>query len=239
MTQSSPLRESPRTTLRRKRERGTHERGAIDAILDEGLVCHVGFADGESLFVQPTAYARIGDDLYFHGAPANRMLRALAAGAPACVTVTLLDGLVLARSAFHHSMNYRSVMLLGTAERVDDDEGKRAAMSALLDHVAAGRSTDTRPPSAQELRATLVVRFPIDEGSAKVRQGGPIEEPEDLGLPVWAGQIPLEMVAGAAIPDDGLAPGVEPPAYVRGYPSRRRSAAGGNGDAPVSPTAGS
>ena len=227
MTENLPtLSESTRTTLRRKRERGAHDRTTVEAILDEGLVCHVGFAEDGSVFVQPTMYARIGDALYLHGAPANRMLRALAAGGPACVTVTLLDGLVLARSAFHHSMNYRSVMLFGTAERVEDDEAKRAAMTALLEHVAAGRSGDTRPPSARELRATLVLRFPIEEGSAKVRAGGPIEEPEDLGLPVWAGQIPLSLAAGVAVPDSGLADGVQPPSYVRSYP--RRGAAPGH-----------
>ena len=172
-----------RTTLRRKKERGSFDRDVVNAILDEGLVCHVGFSVEGSTFVLPMVFARIEDDLYLHGATGNHMLRALADGVGVCVTVTLLDALVLARSAFHHSMNYRSVMVLGTATRVEDDDEKRQATTALLEHIAPGRSADTRPPSTDELRATLMVRVPIVEGSAKVRTGGPIDEPGDLDAP--------------------------------------------------------
>ena len=214
-----------RTVLRRKSERGSHSRDVVDAILDEGLVCHVGFSAEGTPFVTPMAYARIGTTLYLHGATGNRMLRLLAQGADVCVTVTLLDALVLARSAFHHSMNYRSVMLFGTTTKVGDDEEKRRAMLALLDHVAAGRSSHARPPSDEELRATLVVRVPIAEGSAKVRTGGPIEEPEDLTAPIWAGQIPLTTIAGPAVADAGLPPGTPVPSYVRAYPSRNAHSA--------------
>jgi len=212
---------TPRTTLRRKRERGTAERGVIDAILDEGYLCHVAFVDDGTPYAVPMAYARSGDLLYLHGASGNRTLRALAGGAAACVTVTLLDGLVLARSAFHHSMNYRSVMLLGSAARVRGAAGERAAVAALLDHMAPGRSTDARPPTDAERRATLILRFPIEEGSAKVRTGGPIEEPDDLALAVWAGVLPFELTPGEPVPEPDLADGVATPSYVA-RPRRRR-----------------
>ena len=209
-----------RTTLRRKKERGSHDRSVVDAILDEGLLCHVGFFVDGSTFVMPMAYARIGDQLYLHGATGNRMLRHMARGAEVCVTVTLLDGLVLARSAFHHSMNFRSVVLMGTTERVDDDDEKRRATTALLEHMVPGRSTQTRPPAAEELRSVLMVRLRIEEGSAKIRTGGPIDEPEDLGWPVWAGEIPLSIAAGEAMTDGVLPPGVVEPGYVHAYPAR-------------------
>lgn len=210
-----------RTVVRRKSERGSHSRDLVHAILDEGLVCHVGLCAEGTPLVVPMAYARIGTSLYLHGATGNHMLRHLARGADVCVTVTLLDALVLARSAFHHSMNYRSAMIFGAAAKVEDDEEKRRAMLALLDHVATARSTQARPPSAEELRATLVVRVPIVEGSAKVRTGGPIEEPEDLAAPIWAGHIPLATTAGPGVADAGLPPGTHEPSYVRSYPSRR------------------
>jgi len=209
-----------RTTLRRKKERGSHDRSVVNAILDEGLLCHVGISVDGTPFVMPMAYARIGDALYLHGATGNRMLRHMAQGAEVCVTVTLLDGLVLARSAFHHSMNFRSVVLLGTTVRVDDDDEKRRATTALLEHIVPGRSIHTRPPSTEELRAVLMVRMPIEEGSAKIRTGGPIDEPEDLGSPVWAGQIPLSIAAGEAVIDGAPPPGVVEPDYVRAYPAR-------------------
>ena len=174
----------------------------------------------------PMVFVRIGDDLYLHGAPGNRMLRALADGVAVCVTVTLLDALVLARSAFHHSMNYRSVMIFGTATQVDDDDEKLRATMALLEHIAPGRSADTRPPTTDELRATRMVRVPIVEGSAKVRTGGPIDEPGDMDAPIWAGQIPLSIVPGPAVADDSLHPGTEMPAYVRSYPNRGASSGG-------------
>jgi uncharacterized protein len=215
------LLKTARTTVRRKADRGGYGRDAAYAILDEGLLCHVGFSDAGTPIVLPMAYARIGDALYLHGATGNRMLRHLAGGAELCITVTLVDALVLARSAFHHSMNYRSVMLLGTAIRVEDEEEKRAAMAALLDHMVAGRSRHARSPTTRELRATAMVRIPIAEGSVKVRTGGPIEEPEDLAAAIWAGQIPLAVVADVGVADDGLPPGTEVPSYVRAYPPRR------------------
>jgi uncharacterized protein len=220
----SSLASTGRTTLRRKKERGSHERDLVNAILDEGLLCHVGFAAEGSTFVMPMVYARVGDILYLHGATGNRMLRHLADGADVCVTVTLLDALVLARSAFHHSMNYRSVMLFGTTTRVGDDDEKRRASNALLEHMVPGRSADARPPSTEELRTVLIVRVPIAEGSAKVRSGGPIDEPGDLRTPIWAGHIPLSTVAGAPVADIDLVDGVEEPPYARTYPARRAGA---------------
>jgi hypothetical protein len=214
------LRSTDRTTLRRKKERGSYDRDMVNAILDEGLLCHVGFSVDGSTFVLPMAYARIGDALYLHGAVGNRMLRHMAQGAEVCVTVTLVDGLVLARSAFHHSMNYRSVMLLGTTERVVDDDEKYVASMALIEHIVPGRSTGTRPPSVEELRAVLMVRMPIAEGSAKIRTDGPIDEPEDLQGPYWAGHIPLSIVAGEAVAESGLPPEVQQPEYVRFHPGR-------------------
>ena len=209
-----------RTTLRRKKERGSHDRDLVHAILDEGLLCHVGFTAQGSTFVMPMAYARVGETLYLHGATGNRMLRQLAEGTDVCVTVTLLDALVLARSAFHHSMNYRSVMLFGTTSRVREDDEKRMASDALLEHMVPGRSAEARPPSAEELRSVLIVRLPIEEGAAKVRSGGPIDEPEDLGTPIWAGHLPLSIVAGAPVADGDLPNGLEEPPNVRTYPAR-------------------
>jgi nitroimidazol reductase NimA-like FMN-containing flavoprotein (pyridoxamine 5'-phosphate oxidase superfamily) len=194
-----------RGTLRRKPDRGSHERTVINAILDEALLCHVGFLADHGPVVLPMTYVRIGDALYLHGAGGNVLLRHLAAGADLCVTVTLLDGLVFARSAFHHSMNYRCVVLFGRAERVTDPAEMLAASAGLLDHLAPGRSLDARPPTAAELRATLMVRLPISEGSAKVRTGPPIEDPDDLQLPVWAGELPLALIARPPVPDAGTA----------------------------------
>lgn len=213
-----------RTRVRRKPERGSYDRATIDAILDEGLVCHVGVVvDGQPRVI-PTAYGRDGDWLYLHGAASSQLLRALAAGAPACVTVTLLDGLVLARSGFHHSMNYRSVVVFGTPEAVTDPDAKRAALDLVIDHLVPGRAAALRTPTATELRATLVVRLALDEASAKVRGGGVGDEPEDLELDTWAGVLPLALVAGAPVPDGLLDPGAEVPDHVRGW---RRPSAGG------------
>ena len=224
-----------RATLRRKKERGSHQRALVHAILDEGLLCHVGFSADGSTFVLPMAYARVGDTLYLHGATGNHMLRLLADRTEVCVTVALLDALVLARSAFHHSMNYRSVMIFGMATRVVDDDEKRLAMIALLDHIVPGRSGDTRLPSLEELRATLMVRLPITEGSAKVRTGGPIDEPEDLMSPVWAGIIPLSSVADIGIPDGELPSETVEPPYVRSYPTRGMEHREATPSGPVSP----
>jgi hypothetical protein len=213
---------SARTTVRRLPERGVYERAAIDAILDEGLICHVGFsAEGQS-YVIPCVYARVGDRLYLHGSSASRMLRALAAGAPACATVTLLDGLVLARSAFHHSVNYRSVVVLGTASRVDDAEERLAALRAVVEHVAPGRWREARRPSAAELAQTLVVALPLGEASAKVRTGGPKDDAEDMELDVWAGVVPLALIAGAPVPDAGLREDIAVPAHALRYERQRR-----------------
>lgn len=232
---TSGLRSSTRTRLRRKRERGTGDWQEVGAILDEGLLCHVGFADGTGTYVVPMAYARVGDVLYLHGAAGNRTLRALAAGAESCVTVTLLDGLVLARSAFHHSMNYRSVMLLGRAVPVEDEQEQREAAAALLEHMVPGRSADARAPTSAELRSTLILRFPVEEGSAKVRTGPPGDDSEDVGLPIWAGEIPIHLVAGPPVPDPGLPDGVVAPAYATdprrpgwtGHPDGAGKAGGG------------
>lgn len=205
-----------RSRLRRRPDRGRHDLTAIFEILDEGLVCHVGFAHDGRPWVFPTAYGRVGDRLYLHGAAANLAMRSLSGGGEACVTVTLLDGLVLARSAFHHSVNYRSVMLFGTGQAVDDPDEKLAGLNAIVDHLVPGRTTDCRPPTPTELRSTLLVRFPIAEGSAKVRTGGPLEDLADLALPHWAGELPLRLAASEPVPhSDEDAPAAPPaPGYV-------------------------
>lgn len=206
-----------RTKLKRRAQRGVYDHATILRILDEALVCHVGFViDGEPV-VLPTAYARIDDRLYLHGSPSNRMLRTGKGGVGLCVTVTLVDGLVLARSAFHHSMNYRSVVLLGVATEVVDPAEKRAAFRALVEHVAPGRYAAVRPPTDDEVTGTLVLRLPIEEGSAKVRTGPPIDDEADYGWPVWAGVLPLALRPGAPLPDPRLDPEHAVPAYVAGY----------------------
>ena len=191
---------SERTRVRRLPRRGAYDRATIDAILDEALICHLAFSVEGQPYAIPTAFARIGDHVYVHGSAASRMLRA-AGGAPVCFTATLLDGLVLARSAFHHSMNYRSVVVLGAAEEVSDEEERLAAMRALVERVAPGRWAEIRPPNAQELKATTILRLAIAESSAKIRTGPPIDDDEDLALPCWAGVIPLALAAGAPIAD--------------------------------------
>jgi nitroimidazol reductase NimA-like FMN-containing flavoprotein (pyridoxamine 5'-phosphate oxidase superfamily) len=193
---SSELLRTDRSRARRLADRARYDREAVDAILDEALVCHVGFAVDGRAWVMPTTYARVGDSVYLHGAAGNFALRTLAGGVEVCVTVTLLDGLVFAKSAFHHSMNYRSVMLFGQATAVTDPAEKTTALLAIVDHMQAGRSAETRRPTDSELRATLVVRLVIDEGSAKVRTGGPIDDPEDNELPYWAGVVPIALVRG-------------------------------------------
>jgi nitroimidazol reductase NimA-like FMN-containing flavoprotein (pyridoxamine 5'-phosphate oxidase superfamily) len=191
---------SARTTVRRKADRGHYERDVIHAILDEGLVAHVGFTSDFGVAVLPMVYARIDDDLYLHGAVGNHMLRALD-GAEVCVTVTLVDGLALSRSAFHHSMNYRSVVVYGRAVLVTDDGEKDRVLRAVVDHMVGGRSQQCRPPTAEERRATRVIRVPLHESSAKVRTGPPIEEPADLALPYFGGEVPLTLVRGAPVAD--------------------------------------
>jgi nitroimidazol reductase NimA-like FMN-containing flavoprotein (pyridoxamine 5'-phosphate oxidase superfamily) len=209
--------ETPRTALRRKKERGRFDRETVNAILDEGLVCHIGLVFDGSPVVLPTAYGRISDQLYVHGAAANHMFRAMATGVDACVTVTLLDGLVLARSTFHHSMNYRSVVLLGRGVKVTDDAEKCAALDAIVEHIVPGRSAEARAPTPEELRATLVVRFPIEEGSAKIRVGGPVDDEPDHLLEVWAGVLPLRVVAGPPEVDVAVPSRRPVPPYVTGY----------------------
>ena len=200
MTADSISALSARTTVRRKADRGRYERDAIRAILDEGLVAHVGYTSDFGVGVLPMVYARLDDDLYLHGAVGNHMLRALD-GADVCVTVTLVDGLVLSRSAFHHSMNYRSVVVYGKAELVTDDDEKDRVLRAVVDHMVEGRSEQCRPPTAEERRATRVIRVSLHEASAKVRTGPPIEEPADLALPYFGGEVPLTLVRGAPVPD--------------------------------------
>ncbi len=204
-----------RTTVRRQSQRASYERKLVDAVIDEALSCHVGFAIDGRPWVIPTIHARIDDVLYLHGAVANHMLREISGGIEACVTITLVDALVLARSAFHHSMNYRSVMVFGRATIVDDPDEKWAALHALVEHVVPGRMAEARPPSDAELRKTAVLRLPISEASAKVRTGGPIDDPEDLALPVWAGQLPLSTAYGSAVSEPDTVATV--PAYVTGY----------------------
>ncbi len=191
-------------------KRGVYDRETVHAILDEGLVCHVGFVDGETPLVIPTAYGRQGDTLYLHGSAASRMLRGLAGGVNVCVTVTLLDGLVMARSAFHHSMNYRSVVILGKAAAVEDPAEKMEAMRIFTEHVSPGRWAKVRPPTPQELKGTAVLALKLEEVSAKVRTGPPIDDEEDLGLPVWAGVLPVRLTAGAPVVDSHTTSGMEP-----------------------------
>lgn len=203
---------TPRTRVRRSPKRARYDRTTVHAILDEALVAHVGFlADGQPR-VLPMAFVRIGERIYVHGARANRMLGALVAGGSICVTVTLLDGLVLARSAFHHSVNYRSVVALGEAREVTDPEEQQAAFAALVERVSPGRSPPPRPASAQEIATTLLVALDLLEVSAKVRQGGPIDDEADLGWPCWAGEIPLRLVASRPLPAPGVRADEELPA---------------------------
>ena len=211
-----------RTRVVREPQRGVYDRETAYSILDEGFICHVGFvADGQP-FVIPTGYGRVNDNLYIHGSAASRMLRNLDRGVSVCVTVTLLDGLVLARSIFNHSMNYRSVVVLGTAVAVTDPAEKLEALHRLSEHIVPGRWKDVRAPNEQELKATLVLRLPITEFSSKVRQGPPIDDEEDYSFPTWAGVVPLDMVAGEAVDDSRLLAGQTVPSYLRGYSRKRK-----------------
>ena len=206
MTTSLPI--TDRTKLRRKPQRGSHERVEIEAILDEALICHVGFVGAHGPVVIPTTHVRVGYHLYLHGSAASHMLRSLAGGLDVSLCVTLLDALVLSRTAFHHSVNYRSVVLFGRAQLVEDTPTKLAALAALIDRMVPGRSTACRPPTAKELAATSVLGLPITEASAKARSGPPLpDEGEDLALPYWAGVIPLHSSRGTPVnaPDCKLA----------------------------------
>jgi hypothetical protein len=219
MTTARPpvLLPTDRARVKRLPARASYERATIDAILDEGLFCHVGFTVDGQPYVIPTVYGRAGDDLFVHGSAASRMLRTLEDGVPVCLTVTLLDGLVLARSAFHHSVNYRSVVVLGTASPVEHPAAKAEALEAIVEHVLRGRWRGVRPPSAKELRGTSVLRLPLVEASAKIRSGPPLDDEEDYGLACWAGEVPLRMTALAPLADPRLAPNISPPPSVVGY----------------------
>jgi nitroimidazol reductase NimA-like FMN-containing flavoprotein (pyridoxamine 5'-phosphate oxidase superfamily) len=210
-----------RTRVVREAHRGVYERAAAYEILDEGFICHVGFVVDGQPFVIPTAYGRTGDNLYIHGSAASRMLRNLDKGIAVCITVTLLDGLVLARAIFNHSMNYRSVVVLGTAVAVLDAAEKLQALKLLSEHILPGRWKDSRQPNERELKQTLVLRLPIEEFSAKVRQGPAIDDEEDYSFPTWAGVIPLEIKAGPPIDDPRLIANTSLPEYARVY-SRRK-----------------
>jgi uncharacterized protein len=209
--------QTKRTTVQRLPARGHYDRADIDPILDEGFICHVGFAVDGQPYVIPTGYARVGDELYIHGSAASRMLRNLSEGINLCVTVTLIDGLVLARSAFHHSINYRSVVILGNAVLVTDAEEKSLALEALTEHIVPGRWKDVRWPTELELKATTVLKLAIEEASAKIRTGDPKDDEEDYAMDVWAGVLPLKLDSGSPIADARSDPSVPVPEYVTGY----------------------
>lgn len=215
--QVAGARPTSRTKVRRHPERGRYDRETVRAILDEGLICHLGFVVDGMPFVMPTMYARDGDVVYVHGSPASRMLRAAAGPADVCLTVTLLDGLVLARTAFDHSMNYRSVVVVGRAEEVTDPAMKQAASRALVEHVCRGRWADARHPNRKELNATTILRLSLEEASAKVRAGGPRDGDADMDLPVWAGEVPLRVRALPPVADERLVDGVSTPGYAASY----------------------
>ena len=209
--------QTERTKLKRLPKRGHFDRETVYGILDEGFICHVGFAPEGQPFVIPTGYARDGDTLYIHGSAASRMLRTLSTGVDVCVTVTIVDGLVLARSAFHHSMNYRSVVIFGRGTLIEDREAKMAALLALSEHIVRGRWVDVREPTEQEMKATTVLSLPLEEVSAKIRTGPPVDDEEDYAMDVWAGVIPLRLVAGEPIADPRLPEEIQAPVYAREY----------------------
>ena len=215
------IEQTKRTKLKRLPKRGNFERETIYRILDEAVVCHVGFAVGGQPFVIPTSFARIGDCLVIHGSAASRMMRSLSEEIDVCVTVTLIDGLVLARSAFHHSMNYRSVVVFGKAAIVTDEREKYEALKALTEHIVPGRWASIRPPTKNELKGTTVLSLELTEASAKIRAGGPVDDEEDYELDVWAGVLPLSLSAGAPVADERVKNGLEIPAGVLNY-SRKR-----------------
>jgi nitroimidazol reductase NimA-like FMN-containing flavoprotein (pyridoxamine 5'-phosphate oxidase superfamily) len=205
MASSAP---SERSRVRRAPARADYDRATIDAILDEGLVAHLGFAVDGQPYVIPTLHARIGDEVFVHGSAASRMVTMLGAGLPVCLTVTLIDGLVLARSAFHHSMNYRSVVVLGTARFVEGPEERARALEAFTEKLLPGRWDEVRPPTRQELKGTRVLALPLDEASAKVRAGGPVDDAEDYASDAWAGVVPLRLASGDVEPDPLLREGI-------------------------------
>jgi nitroimidazol reductase NimA-like FMN-containing flavoprotein (pyridoxamine 5'-phosphate oxidase superfamily) len=208
-------RRTERTRLRRLPERAAYDRATVHAILDEGFICHVGFVVDEQPHVIPTGYVRVGETIYLHGSSGSRL--GLRPGMPICVTVTLLDGIVLARSAFHHSFQYRSVVMLGRTRLVTDPAEKDTVLGALVEHFVPGRSTDVRPGRGRELAATAVLALPLEEVSAKVRTGDPKDEEEDYDLPYWAGTLPLSLEPGPPLPDSRLKPGTPVPPYVTAW----------------------
>jgi nitroimidazol reductase NimA-like FMN-containing flavoprotein (pyridoxamine 5'-phosphate oxidase superfamily) len=218
------LPQAPRTTLKRLPKRGSYERETINQILDEGFICNVGFVVDNQPVVIPTGYARVDDKLIIHGSQASRMLRAVGQGIDVCVTATLIDGLVLARSAFHHSMNYRSVVIFGRASVVDDRAEKIDALFALSEHMIPGRWKDVREPNETELQQTTVLSLPLAEASAKIRTGPPLDDEEDYGMKVWAGVVPLRLVSGEPISDPRLPADIEAPAYALRYRRSKSSA---------------
>ena len=209
--------QTPRNRVRRIPERGQYDQATIYAIIDEALICHVAFAVDGQPFVIPTIHARLGDELILHGAKASRLLKHVQAGHPVSVAITLLDGLVMARSAFHSSMNYRSVVLFGQGRTLDANDEKMAALAALTEHLARGRWQEARQPTIQEMNATTVVALPIESASAKLRSGPPNDDPEDYALPIWAGVLPLQQTALPPVADPKLTPGIEAPAYLVHY----------------------
>jgi len=211
-----------RTRVRRIPEKANYDRATVDAILDEALICHVGFVEDGAPFVIPTLHARVGDTLYFHGSPASRMLRLMKAGAQVTVTATILDGIVVARSAFHHSMHYRSAVVMGVARFVDSREERALAFEAVTESVLPGRWSEARHPSRNEDRGTLLVAVTIAEYSAKVSDRGVGDEPDDYALPIWAGVIPLSLDSGAPMPDERNLSGVEVPDSVRRFVGESR-----------------
>jgi uncharacterized protein len=213
----SEFKPTERTQVKRLPKRGHYDRETVYQILDSAFVCHVGFCVDGQPFVIPTNYGRAGEVLYLHGSAASRMLKTLSTGVAVCVTVTHVDGLVLARSAFHHSVNYRSVVILGTARFVDDPAEKMEALRIFTDHVVKGRWDDVRPPNEQEMKATTVLALPLEEVSAKVRIGGPVDDEEDYALPVWAGVMPLETVTKALVPDTLRRNDPPIPGYLKNY----------------------
>ena len=213
--------QTERTTVRRLPERGGYERSEAEAILDEAYICHFGFVVEGQPYVIPTIHARDGDTIYVHGSPASRMLRTVKDGIDACLTATILDGLVVARSAFHHSMNYRSVVVLGRATEVVETDAKTRALEIITNHVLPGRWDEVRPMNDKEFKGTTVLVLPLAEASVKTRSGPPGDDDEDYALPIWAGVLPLSLVATDPVPDPVLKPGIDVPASVRGARSGR------------------
>ena len=218
---SEQITQTGRTKLKRIPKRGNFERETIYRILDEAFICHVGFAVDNQPFVIPTSFARIRDRLVIHGSAASRMMRSLSEEIDVCVTVTLIDGLVLARSAFHHSMNYRSVVVFGKAQVIADEQEKYEALRAFTEHIVPGRWAAIRPPTKNELKATTVLSLPLREASAKIRAGGPVDDEEDYALGVWAGVLPVHLAAGAPIADERLKDGIAVPPNVLSYRRKR------------------